>query len=263
VIKDPPKIDGGGDPVEAYRRLFPDALARRTDSGWRPAPLPQVLLIGLGIPEIKSITHEALAALKACKTLFVYDATMKFFNEICPDVRPIGQVSDARENATLESFTSRVIEAGRANGPVGFAVYGHPMLYESLSHFLVEACEKTKTTYGVITGVSTVDRVLAAARISLFGDVGLQVSNSNHFLAGEPNLQSYLLLFKACEDLEILADVVEHALKFFPADHKVAVVACEAWDPEKVSWMRLDQVTKNVKRGEVFLTLVLPPCRRP
>jgi precorrin-2 methylase len=247
----------------AYRRLYDDPLAQRTDTGWYSVEHPEVYIIGLGIPEIKSITCEALAALQACKTIFVYDDTIRFFHEFCQDVRAIGKVSNDGQDAKLGSFIHRVTAAGKKNGPVGFAVYGHPLLFESLTEELVNGCKEKKVSFKVIAGISTMDRVLTAMNLSIFGETGIVVNSFNQFMIEEPQTSSHIMVFKAFERPESLQYLVDYTKEFYPLTHKVAIVACENWANETVTWTALKDLPKKApQRQEVFLTLVIPPCKQ-
>lgn len=222
-----------------------------------------VYLIGLGIPEIKSISRQALDSLKACKTLFVNDPTAKFFSELCPDVRPIGEFGMGWGKDAMSSFTDKIIFEAQRKGPVGIAVYGHPMVYEPLGHFVLQACVQKGISCSVVGGLSTFDAVLSTLKLSLYGDIGVQMSGPGHFLNSKPNLGCYIFVLQACLESKLFEKVISHCLDFYPRTHRVAIVQSANWSPENVSWAPLAKLSKGTKKINLYATLLVPPCSSP
>lgn len=223
---------------------------------------PQVYLIGLGIPEIRAVSREALEAMEACKTLFVNDPGNAFFRQLCPDARPIDNLGVGWSRRKMEAFLGKVLRAAREKGSAGLAVYGHPMIYEPLGHFLLRACRRRRIPCTVIGGLSSFDAVFSALKQSLYGGVGVQVSSPDHFLGLTPDPASYVLVLQAGVGKNILAMVVSHCLRHYPRAHRVALVRAENWSPESVRWLSLSTLSRRPPGEDLYATLVIPP-RRP
>ncbi len=230
---------------------------------------PKVYLIGLGIPEIYSLTVEALAAIRRCRTLFVNNPQMEFFRRHCADVRPIGVLDMSRRERSLNALTARILTAAR-QGPAGFAIYGHPILYEPPGAHLLEACRRRKIPFRVVAGISAFDAVLACLGLSVGKGESVRVADRDHFLRDDvsPDPRSHALIYKAAQTLDQLEALAGRLLKVFPGRHKVALVECLDSSPERARWVRLDRLGKALKRPEIYTTLVVPaliapPSERP
>lgn len=231
---------------------------------------PKVYLIGLGIPEVYSLTVEALAAIRRCRTLFVNNPQMEFFRRHCSDVRPIGVLDMSRREDSLNALTARILAAARKSGPVGFAIYGHPILYEPPGARLLEACRRGKIPFRVVAGISAFDAVLACLGLSVGKGEAVRVGDRDHFLRKDvyPDPRSHALIYKAGQTLEQLEVLARRFLEVFPGNHRVALVECLDSSPERARWVRLDRLGKALRRPELYTTLVVPaliapPSERP
>ncbi len=231
---------------------------------------PKVYLIGLGIPELYSLTVEALSAIRRCRTLFVNNPQMEFFRRHCADVRPIGVLDMSRREQSLNALTARILAAARRGGPVGFAIYGHPILYEPPGARLLEACRRRNIPHRVVAGISAFDAVLACLGLSVGKGESVRVADRHHFLRDDvsPDPRSHSIIYKAGQNLEQLEELARRFLKVFPGSHKAALVECLDSSPERARWVRLERLGKALRRPELYTTLVVPaliapPSERP
>jgi uncharacterized protein YabN with tetrapyrrole methylase and pyrophosphatase domain len=224
---------------------------------------PKVYLIGLGLPEGKALSAESLAALKACRALFVNDPTTGWLKDLGPELLPVGEFGVGWGPEAMEEFCGRVLAAARKKPPVGLTVYGHPMVYEPLTHHLLEACRKTKTPCRVVGARSSIGATLEVVDARFPAGTGLRVSDAGHFRQTPPAVDCWTLVFQSCSDASVLREVAAHALRFYPASHRAALVEAENWYPQKVRWTPLSGLAKGQGRPPMYATLAIPPCPRP
>jgi uncharacterized protein YabN with tetrapyrrole methylase and pyrophosphatase domain len=229
-----------------------------------PSKKSSVYVIGLGIPEFDSMTLAGVSALQASKS--VYSAgpglTRKGFLEaFCPDVRRIDFDQDAEDQDAEFRAKLEPLFIAASKMPVAFVTFAHPMYYDTACHWIMEGCKRKKIPCKIVSGVSSIDAVFSALRISLLNDAGVQAGDLSYFRRVPPDPGSYSLLFRAHVEPEGVRTLLKDCRKSYPASHRVAFVRCENDErfPEKIRWMTLKDCARRLPRLDAFTSVLIPP----
>jgi uncharacterized protein YabN with tetrapyrrole methylase and pyrophosphatase domain len=203
-------------------------------------PTVDVHLVGFGNRFPNDFTLEMLAVLKRCKRIFAAppihapDFGIPEMESLLPLYGP-----DKSRVKTYAEMVERVFTAASTDPPVAFATYGSAMVGTVATHrILAEAAERGLTVH-VTNAVSSFDGIWADFNIEPF--YGFEIWEASAFARLEivPNVWANLLLpqapiFDMREGLDLttmslrtsssVADLRDHLLHFYPADHMVHYV---------------------------------------
>jgi tetratricopeptide (TPR) repeat protein len=189
------------------------------------APNGRLRLISLGADPPRNITLDALQAIATCDVLFVNvssDLVMDLLTTFCRgEVRPINFVDEE----TRKICARQVLDAVGPGLTVGYATYGHVMLYGPLTMLLTRMCRRMKIPFAAWAGVSIIDRVLADSGVVLGdGFHGFQLYDATELALGAV-LNPAAALAVYFSDIhgataEFYARVQETILKAYPASHE-------------------------------------------
>jgi tetratricopeptide (TPR) repeat protein len=184
-------------------------------------------LISLGVDPPRHVTLDALQALSGCDVVFVNlasDSVMDLMTTFCPgEIRPINFVDEETRMAC-----ARQVFAALAPGKtVGYATYGHVMVYGPLTILIARYCRRKKIPVEAWAGVSIIDRVLADSGVVLgdgFGGFQLydatEVSLPDTVLNGRAALAMYLTDRLSGDSPQFYARVQKRLLEAYPAEHE-------------------------------------------
>lgn len=228
----------------------------------------RVYLIGLGIPEITSMTLEAVAALKKCSVVFSAGAGLfdqGFLNRFCPDIRRIDfdytlKDQDREARARIEV----IFEALRTTGPAAFVAFGNPVFYDVLCQWIKHGCSLRGIPCEIVCGISAVDAVFSKLGIALLAGDGVRAGDLEYFDRNLPDPGSYALLFRPGKDSEKLKKIIHRCRDRYPSAHKVAFVRCASSTPvpERISWHRMQACARSVGKLDRWTSLLIPPTGR-
>lgn len=221
-------------------------------------PPPLVYLIGLGLPSIDAVGADAIEALKRCRSIFVNDDKNPFFRQFDAELETIGTFGSGWQPKTLEDFADKLIDAGLKRGPVALTTYGHPLIFEPLGHYTLGACRKRRVRCAVIAGSSSLDAVLAAAPLSLYGEDSLELTSSMRWSKAPPDPTIPHLILNAAFDPRLYKDVIAHAGKFYPKKHRIAIIEAGRWDQAKVQWVELSKAAALARKLPPYASLLIP-----
>ncbi len=243
-----------------------------------------ITILGLGISPTEHLTPEAQQALAASRVVLYVDhsvATAPLLSRYCDRVVPLlGQVYEegqARLGA-YERMAVAVIEAAMSEGPVCFAMQGHPLVFVYAPFLIEEMARALGLTVAVLPGVSAFDTVLAEVRLDPCVD-GLQIYEATDLLLRRRPLQPDvpLMLWQvgnvesrlytmAVSRPERFDRLLEHLLTAYPPSHPVTAVYTSPHPsvPTQRLDFRLEELPAVGHQLHPGMTLVLPPVsRRP
>jgi len=188
----------------------------------RHSSAPSLHLCGLGIDPPRQATLEALQALRRCDIVFCNmagDAITEFLAPWCRDLRPI----DFRDESDHDRCLALVRAELRPGRTVGFATFGHPLVFGPLADALLSLCRQEGIECRVYAAVSTLDHCLATMGLALGGAFrGFQVYEYAAVVtpgfSTNPRLPTILFFPNGLRpaDLEQLTDVLR---PFYPEEH--------------------------------------------
>lgn len=209
------------------------------------APRGRLRLISLGADPPRNVTLDALQAVAGCDVLFVNlasDTLMDLLATFCAgEVRPINFVDEE----SREGCARKVLAAMGPGRTVGYATYGHVMVYGPLTMLLTKTCRERGIPYDAWAGVSIVDRVLADSGVVLGdGFMGFQLYDVRDLAArkvpldGAAALALYLTDDWKDDRAAFFAAVQERLLEAYPPGREALL-----WGPEGlVKRLRVDAV---------------------
>jgi uncharacterized protein YabN with tetrapyrrole methylase and pyrophosphatase domain len=139
-------------------------------------------LIGTGVNVEKHLTPEAIEALQSCRRVYHLTA---FHNELqrhCQHLVDWRDFYQSGSDKVYEEMAAVLLREARAKAPVGFAVYGHPLVLVDTSRLVIERAIELCLTVNVVPGVSSLDVLLQHLLLEV-GLSGLQVYEANQLLA--------------------------------------------------------------------------------
>jgi uncharacterized protein YabN with tetrapyrrole methylase and pyrophosphatase domain len=244
-------------------------------------PTADIYLVGYGNRLPNDFTLEMIAVLKRCKRVFgmppIHAPTFSI-----PPMESLAPLYGAgkRRMDTYREMADRVLDAAAADPPVGLATYGSAMVGAFAPHLILEEAAARGLTVHVTNTVSCFDGLWVDFNWDPYH--GFEVWEATAFLRLqiEPNVAANLLLPQApvldvttgfdtktmtIETSSSLAQLRDHLLRFYPADHVVHYVKTSsgagqllASDIESLELRDLDHPGR-----EVLSTLVVPRARHP
>jgi hypothetical protein len=108
-----------------------------------------------------SLTVEGVAALRACDAVFknsASDLVGPFLRLMCRDIRP----SPFRHEYDVALLVEDMLAEVRRGKTVGFATFGHPLLFGPLARAALARAERLKVPVRVVAAPSTLGEMLSA-----------------------------------------------------------------------------------------------------
>ncbi|MCG5055966.1 MAG: hypothetical protein KA712_23670 [Myxococcales bacterium] len=174
-------------------------------------------------------------------------------------------------------IVSFLIGEGLRHASVVLVVMGHPSIYVSPTHLLVEHAPQYGVSVRVLPALSAIDTLLTTMPFDI-ANTGLQVLDANRMVsyALQPMRNVPLLIFQVgCfgsgfitrvtpNHAERLRPLAEYLMGFYPPGHMVELVECEMGAPHRevrIS-MPLAALASSGDKITYNTTLFVPPCER-
>ncbi|MFI5349849.1 MAG: SAM-dependent methyltransferase [Elusimicrobiota bacterium] len=230
------------------------------------APRGRLRLISLGADPPRNLTLDSLQAIGSCDVLFVNvcsDLLMDLLVTFCPgEVRPITFISKNTRKACARTILA-ALGPGRT---VGYASYGHVMLYGPLTELLTRMSRRNGIPFTASAGVSIIDRVLADSGVVL-GDAfrGFQLYDASDLAEGTLPLNGAAALAVYIEEVHgeersaFYGRVQETILTAYPAAHEALLWGSDG----SVQRLRVGELAAAHERLDGSQQLYVPPLRSP
>ena len=211
-----------------------------TEDGRKEVPF-EVAAVGLGIGGARQITREAEEVLKRCNEIMFINSgygAENYLRELCPRVTSLLPQSEvgAPRLPTYRKMAGAVVAAALDHPPVGFASYGHPLVFCYPTTLVQRAANLLGLRLVMVAGVSSLDTLFIELNLDFSAD-GLQMYDATDLVLRQRPLQtdvpcvllqttsfgnsSYRRETVPASDLVALQD---YLLGYYPADHEARVV---------------------------------------
>lgn len=241
-----------------------------------------IYIVGTGINAYRQVTKEAEEALRASEKIFAVQhqgVVMDFLEEFSSDVVDLHELYEPgmKRSVTYRKTTERVIEGAKnTDGPVAFAMYGHPMIFVSSSQQIQKRAPEQGLDVITIPGISSLDCLYAEFGIDP-SDHGMQIFDTTGVLLKEQPLRTdvpaLLLQIGAVESVlyserpskpERFTRIREYLEQYYPSDHTIYLLQAASYpftDSEKVP-VRLGDLESAHEDINHSKTLYIPQVER-
>jgi hypothetical protein len=239
-------------------------------------------IVGLGIRGTEQITPEAGAALRACRKVYfgaeqrgIAEYLQRYGCEV-EDLYALAEPGASRP-ATYQRMADKVLQAARERPPVGFAVYGHPMILVLPTRLIRQQAPELGLSVKVIPGVSALDCLLADLGFDPC-ERGLIQYEATYALLYQPPLDpaAACLLWQAGMAETVLYDLgvsrpgrfrrlSDYLARFHPGGHRVALAISprDPLDGPIIAWLTIDELREAHEDVMSGATLFIPPSSEP
>jgi len=155
---------------------------------------PDIWIVGTGMVPVDQFTIEAERAVRRSRQVLVADTgvgTLDWLRARCGDVVDVfdGLYTDDQERIqAYQAVADRVIAAAKTNGPVTFAIHGHPLVFSTPPFLVMEAARAQGLTVRVLPGISATAQILCDLAIDP-GTHGIQMMEATDMLVRRRPLQ--------------------------------------------------------------------------
>ena len=211
-----------------------------------PLPPPDIYVAGLGIVGVRQLTREVEDAVRASQAVFLVDAgygVAPYLRTLCGRVESLlpEYTEGGLRTDTYEAMAAKVIDAALENGPVTYAVYGHPMFFVYPSTLIRRAAALLGLVVEVLPGVSAIDTAMIDLGLDV-GMTGLQLHEATAAMLVrrqlDPTVPCMLLqvdaietaLYTAARSVPArFAGLQNYLLERYPADHQVTAIKSSSY----------------------------------
>ncbi|WP_372909694.1 SAM-dependent methyltransferase [Salinigranum sp.] len=242
-----------------------------------------VYVVGTGMVGYAQLTREVESAFAESEAVYLLDTTgptNKYIEEeFGADVYNLGELyeegTDRRE--TYDRMADVVLSAAEeAQGPVTFALYGHPMIFVNPSRQVVDRGTDRGLKVDVLPGISSLDAVFCDAGFDP-AENGLQTFEATDLLVREwelnPEVPAMIWQVSVVETTRHteresrpgrFTRFREYLERFYPADHtahllQTAIFPVADSKDIPVEIGRLEERTEALNNG--YYILYIPPVR--
>ena len=183
----------------------------------------KITILGLGPGTYPLLTGEARDVLERTPKLWLRTSRHPTVQKLPPTVKweSLDYVYDRCQSfeCLYRELASEVISIAQREGDVVYAVPGDPTVAEDSVREILKAAGDEGIEIQIVSGVSFIEAMLAAARTTLSG--GLQLLDANHVASANPLID---LMVYQIEDQMVASDVKLELLRKYPDDHPVVLV---------------------------------------
>jgi hypothetical protein len=238
---------------------------------------PHLYLMGAGVSYPEQLTLESIEIMSSCTRICSnlpqssLDRFPAHLRSKCQSLWPLYQEERKRAD-NYEDVAQAVIEATAATPPVAWLTSGHPLIFDSVSQYLLEAGRLRGWNIRVVPAISCIDTILA--------EVGYDPANgmvvyeaSGLVIRRLPLIPSFatLLLQPSAFGSEVthysaewspnLAPLRDYLLRFYGPKHRCAFVRSYSLlgGTAQIYWTDLAQMALSPFEAVAGSTLFVPP----
>jgi uncharacterized protein YabN with tetrapyrrole methylase and pyrophosphatase domain len=236
-------------------------------------------IVGLGIVNVRQITHEVEAVLRRSKEILFVDrgyGIAEYLEQMCQKVTNLAEASYQEEDHRLNAYnkmTAMVLQAALDHSPVTFAIYGHPMVFVYPTLQVIQAAPLLGLRVQVLPGISTMDCLFIDLKLDPSSQ-GLQIYEATDLLLRQRPLQPDVACFilqigtiesrlysEATSTAERFSRIKTHLLKFYPPEHKVKAVYSSTFplSPSIIIEFPIGEIELHFESLHPGATVYIPP----
>jgi uncharacterized protein YabN with tetrapyrrole methylase and pyrophosphatase domain len=240
-----------------------------------------IYIVGLGIVNVRQITHEVDEALRRSREVLLVAQSfgmIEYLNQFCSNVTDLSVAyheGDNRMNA-YNMMTAKVIEASLDHPPVTFALYGHPLVFAWPPFQILRMAPLFNLRVKILPGISAMDCLFIDLKLDPAG--GLQIYEATDILLRQRPLQPDVacliwqigavetqLYSMATSKPERFKRIKNYLLKYYPLEHKVIAVYSSSFPlvPSLLTEFALRDFEAYSQEIHPGATLYIPPLRPP
>jgi uncharacterized protein YabN with tetrapyrrole methylase and pyrophosphatase domain len=235
-------------------------------------------IVGTGIVGTHQLTREAEEVIRRSKRTFVIDSGYgipEYLETLCPEVTELGTLYEPGRDRlpTYRKMAAEVVSAAVADAPVCLASYGHPLVYCYPTTLIMRAAPLLGLHVEVFPGVSSFDTLLvdlgtdiALSGIQMYEATDLllrrrPIQNDVTCVIWQPTVVGDPTYRPEPNTAEQFRPFQEYLLRFYPADHEVAIVTTKTHPLTRsvVQRVRLGDLASELERAPQVGTLYIPP----
>ncbi|SHJ99257.1 SAM-dependent methyltransferase [Haladaptatus paucihalophilus] len=239
-----------------------------------------IYVIGTGMVGTRQFTQEAISALEQCERVYLVHfqkSVKKYLEEFTDQVHVLTDEyneGEKRDN-TYARMAQQVLDgAEESEGPVVFALYGHPMVFVSPSRWVIDEAPERGLEVEVQPGISSMD--------CLYSDIafdpaknGVQMFEASDLLLREFDLnpdipamiwqvgmlESALYTTNSSEP-ERFTRFREYLERFYPPDHSVSLLQTATYPISNSRQIEFEikDFEKMADEINAIQTLYIPPA---
>ena len=235
-------------------------------------------IVGTGIVGTHQLTREAEEVIRRCTRTFVIDSGYgipEYLETLCPEVTELGPLYEPGRDRlpTYRRMAAEVVSAAVANSPVCLATYGHPWVYCYPTTLITRAAPLLGLHVEVFPGVSSFDTLLvdlgtdiALSGIQMYEATDLllrrrPIQNDVTCVIWQPTVVGDPTYHAEPYTVEQFTPLQEYLLRFYPADHEVAIVTTKTYPLTRslIQHLQLGDLAVELERAPKVGTLYIPP----
>jgi tetrapyrrole methylase family protein/MazG family protein len=223
---------------------------------------PGIVIVGLGPAGANLLTREAWEWLSSLSEVYLRTAFHPCVGELPAgaEIHSFDEIYEQQESlaAVLEEISRRVLQFGRRQEGVTYAVPGSPWVAEDTTVKILAGAKEEGLPVRVINGMSFVEPVCAALGI----DPSAQIAMVDAFHLAERHMPSfppsYAALISQITAGMTLSEVKLTLMNNYPDEYPVRLVHAAGTDQQEVEELPLYAIDHSPKVG-LLSTLYIPP----
>lgn len=236
-----------------------------------------IYIVGLGIVNVRQITHEVDEALQRSREVLLVAqgfGMVEYVNQLCSNVTDLSSAyreGDNRINA-YNMMTAKVIEAALDHPPVTFALYGHPLVFALPPFQILKIAPLFELRVKTLPGISAMDCLFVDLKLDPAR--GLQIYEATDLLLRQrplqPDVPCLIWQIGAVETQlysmrtskpERFLRMKNYLLKFYPPEHKIVAVYSSSFPlaPSLLTEFAITDFESHSQEIHPGATLYVPP----
>ncbi|TVP60094.1 MAG: hypothetical protein EA343_18335 [Nodularia sp. (in: Bacteria)] len=245
--------------------------------------IPDISIVGSGIKFPEHLTLETIAILEKCRS--VYTIANHFSNEkntppsLKRKIKNLWHLyqSDRLRRENYKIMTEAILNAAHKERPIAYLAAGNPVVFDSVTQWIIESAEEQNLTVKVFPSISSIDTIM----VDLTREVapGLQIYDASMLvglnLQPRPDISciilqistfgtSYTTAYRMPKN-NFLNPLKNYLIQFYAASHQVYFVSSSFSSTNTsriltISLEDLDSINPEQIRGA---SLFIPPLHKP
>lgn len=240
-----------------------------------------IYLLGAGIDIPAHFTFETLCILQECQAIYTVirqDKSAWLPSSITTPVYSYWELYESGElrQSNYQKAIQLVLDAAEKAHPVAYLTPGNPVVYDSVTHGIIQGAKERGLKIKVCAGISSIDTLLVDLHQDITG--GIQIYDSStlvtHGICLMPQMATilfqvdvfgthYALHGKRVAN-DFLVPLRDYLLKFYPEDHCVTFVRSKesAYMEANISPFRIGELGNIDNQAQVGTSLFIPACEQ-